>query len=517
MSPGARAHLGDGDYVTDVAYARTFVDHLAPSALRLVAALNGVTPPPGDDFDYCELGSGNGDTLAALAAANPRGRFVGVDFNPEHVAFASALAKRGGLDNVRFLARDFEDLAGESLPTFDYIAMHGVISWVGPAKRAAVFDFARARLKPGGLLYVSYNARPGWNAVEPLRRLMLEHTAGMKGTTLDRAREGLRFAQALCDAGSVYFDSHPTAKSMLALMQKAGLPYVVHEYFHQHWHPMYFAEVARALADKNLRFVGQFPLYFAFRDLALPRKLAAAAGAFGEGDEDRIAFESLKDFALNEFFRSDVYTKPPADSSAATSAYLETTPFGTLVPASLVRREVRLPHFTVQLTGPLYDALIPEIASGAASAIELAMRPALAELGVTRIADAMKTMALGGQLVPMRATRPPVPRTFNQAVVANAVTRDNPLVLASPTTGNGIAMSMLDAVCVRLLTEVAPADRAAWIRALVEQQPVRLVVGDRAIKDRDELARTITEAFARFSAVWSDKLVELGILDDVCT
>ena len=46
------------------------------------------------------------------------------------------------------------------------------MSWVGPPKRKALIDFAAAKLKPGGLLYVSYNALPGWAAVEPLRQLI---------------------------------------------------------------------------------------------------------------------------------------------------------------------------------------------------------------------------------------------------------------------------------------------------------------------------------------------------------
>jgi SAM-dependent methyltransferase len=91
--------------VSDVPYDRTFVHQLTPSGLRLAAALNGVTPPPEDDFDYLDLGSGPGDTLVGLAAANPRARFVGVDISPEYVAFANELARKGGVTNVRSTTR----------------------------------------------------------------------------------------------------------------------------------------------------------------------------------------------------------------------------------------------------------------------------------------------------------------------------------------------------------------------------------------------------------------------------
>src|SRR5580700_1215041 len=152
---------GEGTgYLTDVAYVRQFSKELSPALLRAAAALNGFAPPPAEELDYCDLGCGTGDTTNTLAAAHPRARFVGIDFNGRHVAFARDLADRGGLTNVRFLERDFGDLAGEALPDFDYVAAHGVMSWIAPETRAKVLDFAAARLKPGGILYVTYNALP---------------------------------------------------------------------------------------------------------------------------------------------------------------------------------------------------------------------------------------------------------------------------------------------------------------------------------------------------------------------
>src|SRR5580700_5961169 len=115
------------DYITDVPYMRCFVGDLSPLQLRLVAALNGFPSPPGDDFDYCELGSAHGDTTATLAAAYPGARFLGVDINPEHIASAHRLAAEGGLDNVRFLERDFEGLATDEVADLDFVAAHGVV------------------------------------------------------------------------------------------------------------------------------------------------------------------------------------------------------------------------------------------------------------------------------------------------------------------------------------------------------------------------------------------------------
>ena len=320
MTTPVQAEADSPEYVTDVTYLRNFVDDLAPPRLRLAAALNGFSPPPAEAFAYCELGCGNGDTLNTLAAAHPQAVFVGVDVNPEHVAFATALASRGGLDNLRFLADDFEGLdARAELPDFDFIGAHGVMSWVGPAKRRALVAFAARKLKPGGLLAVSYNALPGWAAIEPLRRLMLDSASGVAGTSLDRARHGLAAAQLLCDAGAEYFTSNPAARKMLETATKAGLPYVVHEYFHAHWYPMYFVDVEREMTAAGLR----FPSARCRPTLQLPgRGLPSEAVAkVVAGIDDRILLpESLRDYATNQVFPAGRST------SRARSAALRSTP-----------------------------------------------------------------------------------------------------------------------------------------------------------------------------------------------
>ena len=179
------------------------------------------------------------------------------------------------------------------------------MSWVGPAKRRALLELASRRLKKGGLLYVSYNALPGWASVEPLRQLMLDRGAAVGGSSIERAREGLAFAKMLRDAGAAYFTGNPAAREMLTTMERMGLPYIVHEYLHAHWVPMYFTQLASEMAAHDLYFVGQLPLYLNYRDLAIP---ATLAGVFANVS-DRVTFESLKDYATNQFFRRDVFVK----------------------------------------------------------------------------------------------------------------------------------------------------------------------------------------------------------------
>jgi len=507
-------------YVTDVAYPRTFVPQIAPPTLRLVAAINGHPVPPDDDFDYCELGCAAGDTLTAMAAANPSARFVGLDLSEEAIRRGRERAARGAVANVRFVQQDIEGPLRDDLPLFDFIAAHGVWTWVSAAKREALLAFVRARLKPGGLFYMSYNALPGWAAVEPLRRLLRDLVPPGSMSTLERAREAVARAQRLCDSGAAYFTSHPTAKSMLALMQKGGLGYVVHEYFHDDWAPMYFVDVARILGARGLSYLGQVPLHANVRELAIPPSLKKLA----ETVTDRVTLEGLKDFANNEMFRNDVFVKGSiARSASETRYYFEGTSFGTLAPLAHVKREVRVASYTLEYAGPIYDAILARIAARPCTAMELALVPELAQVGQLRIGDGLRNLVLGGQVVPMRAPPPraaattrgfDLPDAYNRLALEEALADDGPLVLASNVTGAGVHISLLDALAIRLVTdrELAPSEYADAVRAFARARTMPLVLGDRKIKDGDELARIMAREIERFRAGPEEKLVALGVL-----
>jgi SAM-dependent methyltransferase len=513
-----RMTTANEEYVTDVPYMRGFASDLSPLMLRLVAALNGFPVPRHDDFAYCEMGSAHGDTTATLAAAYPGARFFGVDINPEHIATASRLASDGGLDNVRFLERDFADLARDDIPDLDFLTAHGVLSWIGPVKRKAIVDFASAKLKPGGLLYVSYNALPGWAAVEPLRQLMLDRGAAVGGSSLHRAREGLALAKLLCESGAAYFTGNPAAKDMLERMEKIGLPYVVHEYLHAHWVPMYFAQVAAEMAASDLYFVGQLPLHLNYRDLAIP---ASLAGVF-KGVTDRVTFESLKDYATNEFFRRDVFVKGRVQrDEAAATAYLDSTPFGTLIGEGEIARDVRLPHHTLHFVGEIFDALFPALAEGATTVTDLAGVPQLAGFGTVRLRDAIVRLVLAGQVSPTiaktHATPAPAGRfrvvsAYNRMQLRERLSSEHPIVLASAVAGTGVRLPMLEGVMLRLLTEIPETDWAAWVAAFAQRQPFRMRVGDRAVEDDEERVRVLLEQVDPFRAKRLPRLIELGIV-----
>ena len=138
-------------YFVDAEYIDYFYDGMSPWFMDYLAALHGF-PRPGfaGGFSYCELGCGTGLSLIIHAAANPGGRFYGVDLNRDHIQRAIQTARAGQVPNVTFLEEDFTHLLERDLPRFDVIALHGVYSWVSPALRGEIAAFIGHRLQPGG-------------------------------------------------------------------------------------------------------------------------------------------------------------------------------------------------------------------------------------------------------------------------------------------------------------------------------------------------------------------------------
>ena len=74
---------------------------------------------------------------------------------------ARQLAVASGAD-IDLYEDSFEDFARRTdLPPFDHIGLHGVWSWISDRNRTVIVGFIQRKLKPGGVLYVGYNALPG--------------------------------------------------------------------------------------------------------------------------------------------------------------------------------------------------------------------------------------------------------------------------------------------------------------------------------------------------------------------
>ena len=302
------AHSIDG-YLTRTPYALTSQPEMAPAWLDHVALQAGHAPPrarPDADFTYCDLGCGQGMTTTLLAAATPSGQFHGLDAMAEHTKAARARAKALGVKNVRFTRNTFSAALKKDYGPFDYIACHGVYTWVSEENRQALIAFIDRFLKPGGLVYLSYNALPGWNGAQPLQRLLLEVSRSKpRASPAKQFEAGAELIAAMREAQAVSMHKDPRVDYFLNTTVKLAQSYLVHEYLHDGWGPVYGADVERALGAAGLSYLGSLRLLENREDFFLRKSQRALLDKV----KDRALRSLIRDHFIGQSFRMDVFTR----------------------------------------------------------------------------------------------------------------------------------------------------------------------------------------------------------------
>jgi SAM-dependent methyltransferase len=293
-------------YATDVPYLRDFKRQLAPAWLDHVALVAGFEPPARNSgFAWCDLGCGQGVTASILAATHPGGTFHAIDAMSAHIDHARRLSAEAAIPNVSFHAVDFTAAADLDLPPFDYIVAHGVYSWVDAANQAALRQFFDRRLKPGGLVYVSYNAMPGWARDLPFQRLTRELAGGFSGNSASRFAAALGIVRTLAAADVAALVPSFIVGELEQRLEDYTPPYLVHEFMPAGWQPLYVTEVRAAMKAIGFAPVGSATLIENLDPLVLRANAHEMLGAIV--DED--LRELVRDFYLDQRFRCDVFAR----------------------------------------------------------------------------------------------------------------------------------------------------------------------------------------------------------------
>ena len=508
-------------YITDVSYIPGFYPQMAPVALRHVAALNGVAPPSvAGGFRYLELGCGLGRVVSTLAAANPAGEFIGVDVNPEHTAAAEREIAAAGLTNARVLTADLAELPPE-LGEFEFIALHGVFSWVGPEVRERILDIARRHLAPGGLLLVSYNAMPGWAHLQPIRGILRQYAALRQGDSVQRIRDALAYLVFLRDRQAKYFVDNPRASAYIDALLTQDPRYLAHEYLNGHWTSFYFAEVAEMFGGAGLQFVGSQPLHTNFWDLCVRPEFQELFRT----TRDRLVTEAHKDFCANTAFRWDVYAKTPRQLGGleARLACADDLEFRVARPGTTLPFQSNLGVVTSTVDGPLYAALL-DVLSG--DSLPLSRIVADSRLAGTAAADLARAVDAGVALGLFELSAGRVMRTepagadsswmmplaFNRMVIESDALGGRAVSLASRQTGTGQVIGDLDAAILREIAAGGPQGLADRMAGRLAESGRTLQRDGKPVSDQAEQRALVEAACSTFVAVTLPRLAALGIV-----
>lgn len=459
-----RAKWSDG-YTAELPYLPTYLSAQAPPEMAVVCALAGVHCGLAQEgLAFLDLGCGRGMSVLAMAAANPSWTAIGLDYMPAHVSEAREIAAAAGLDNAQFHEADIAALdeaqAARLLPELDVVTIHGLWTWVSGRVREGILRLLRSRLKPGGLVLVTYNALPGWADDLALRRLLSEVSARMSGPADRRMAEALEVAHRLHAAGMPslershfmrWYDAAP------APTRASFARYAVHEFLSEHWEPAWPEDVAAAFAEAKLDLVGPAALAHHFPDLTMPPALREALGEMLPG----LGHAFLRDTLLRVTLRQDLFVRGrrPADAEGQVRAL--TIALRQLPADGRVRLDA--PGGEAELPPPVIGAALAALAEAPRSIGELLALPEMART----TAGELLAVLVGSRIAAPVWRAAPTPemqaraarfnRVLLQAIGNDVLASGGDIALAAPMLGAGMPVKPVAAATMLALLDAAAA------------------------------------------------------------
>lgn len=441
-------------YMTEINYTFGFYRELTPAMLQFaMTAANSLSPSFAEARTYCELGCGQGLSTNLLAAANPHIEFYATDFNPGQIAGARSLSKAANTKNVHFYEDSFVDFSLRSdLPSFDIIALHGIYSWINAENRSSIVSFIHKHLKPGGLVYISYNALPGWASASPLRRLFSDYANSNSGSILNKVENSMKFSMELDELGARYFKSNPGVTDRLQKIKDLSSTYLAHEYFNNDWTPFYHSDVAKDLGGAKLSFATTSNLL----DQIDAINLTVDQQKFLANIPNVSYRETLRDYILNQQFRRDIFVKGllPLRQAEILTAW-EQFSFVLSVDRVDVPQTVKGALGDGNLQPEVYGPVLEALEKGPIQWDQLMQSDNISPLGYTRVMQALAILIGLGVVQPCLQGDVDHRRistdSFNLAVMEKACFSNEILYLASPVTGGAI---MVDHVTLLFLLAI---------------------------------------------------------------
>lgn len=297
--------LKDG-YVVDVPYP-TFVHRQAmPVWLSTLVNFQGLKSPNiTKPYRYLELGCAMGIHLHLTAAANPRGHFVGIDFNAQQLLVAKEGLEVTEIDNIEFIQASFETFLSLEIEPFDFIVTHGVWSWISKDNQEIMVNIINKLLKPNGVLYCSYMSHPGATTLIPVQKLMAEMSRNLNGDSATKAVQSLNLVRKLGLTNTGLFEKVPSLNQDLFELAQEKPNYIAHDFLSEHWQPQHSADMIRQFGKIGLSYIAGAGIIENLDVLTLPNEVQKLIKTLPLVPLQ----ETVKDIARHTLQRQDIYVK----------------------------------------------------------------------------------------------------------------------------------------------------------------------------------------------------------------
>ena len=335
-----------------------FIPYMYPAGQCFVAASAGFLPLDfNKEFHFIDLGCGRAKTLMVLAWLYPRAKFYGVDFNEKSIAFAKEKAKELNLKNLQFINTSFEKLIQlNNLPSFDFVSMAGLYTWLSPSARESVRRFVEKKLKRNGILYLEFTAIPGavnsaifWRFIREIVPKDIEDSKRIEKT--------LELFEMFINRPTKYLISHSGVKAVVSNYlhnREEQSKHLLHNVLPEYAFPMYFFEIYDDFAKTGVKFAGRMDLEQNDPELSL---FPSHVPTYLRFKKDVRIRETMVDFILNIGEHHDVWVKEGEIKEEESLEYLNKRFF--LLPRQKperLRKTILLPGgHRFPLTGDIFE------------------------------------------------------------------------------------------------------------------------------------------------------------------
>ncbi|MGN6148760.1 MAG: methyltransferase regulatory domain-containing protein, partial [Rhizomicrobium sp.] len=367
------------------------------------------------------------------------GDFHAVDMRAPLLEQARKLAKDANVRNIAFHELSIEQALSASFPMFDYVVLNGIYSWVPLAERGMILAFVRKFLKPGGAVLVTYNARPGWNRLDPFRRIFREATRG-KSMDLKARFDAARDIYAkLLDAKAPALVASGVTPATIAEIERIPLEVIAADYANDFADPLYVTEIFSDFAAIDCVFAGPIEMAEAAM-VVLPHEPFKSAM---ERMPHAAGRELAKDMLRDTRFRRDVFVRGGRRMAADNRAMVMTgLAFVLEQPAALTRYDVKVPYGELHFDNPHAQALVAALETAPRTLGELIADAMARGLEADAVVGNVHALLVSGQIRPVYRATPEAEKSAN---VLRAAIRDRagtPDAIGFLPTAHGTAFAV---------------------------------------------------------------------------
>lgn len=281
--------------------------HATAANMFTLAKFLGYNAPNFKTARVLEVGCASGGNLTPQAYDYPDATFCGIDYSKIQIEDGREILAKLKLNNIELLHQSIREFETSDVE-FDYIICHGVFSWVDEATQHDLLKLCQKKLSENGIVYISYNTKPGWNAVQTVRDMMLYHSK-KENTAKSRIKVSRSFLSKIEKLNRGKQNAYSQIlKEELAKVSKSEDDYFYHEYLEKDNTAFYFKDLVEKVGSFGLEYLTDSELKNSYMG-----SYSKEVQEVLKGITDKVELEQSLDFVRNRRFRSSLFVNVKQD------------------------------------------------------------------------------------------------------------------------------------------------------------------------------------------------------------